>query len=164
MPPQPAPIAVAVGIVHRRAAHGSPERQAEVLISRRRAEGILGGYWEFPGGKLDPGESAEACVVRELREELGIEVRPTAALASISHRYDHGHVHLQPFYCEHLSGQPEALEVEDWRWVEAGALHTCPFPPGNAALLATVQRELAAGGRDRGNSDAAETHGSSKNV
>lgn len=133
-------IQVAVGIVWRAARDCATAGRAEVLISRRRDGGVLGGYWEFPGGKLDPGESAEACVVRELREELGIEVRPTRALETIEHRYEHGRVELRPFFCEHVSGEPEALEVAAWRWVDMRALRDYEFPPANAALLAEVKR------------------------
>ncbi|MEO0514695.1 MAG: 8-oxo-dGTP diphosphatase MutT [Planctomycetota bacterium] len=140
--PRLSAVEVAVGVTHR--LHPSTGRP-EVLISRRAKDGVLGGYWEFPGGKLDPGESAEACVVRELREELGIEVRPTSAMKPIEHTYAHAHVVLRPFYCEHLSGEPKALEVDDWRWAELSALHQYEFPPANAELLKQVRRKLAAG-------------------
>ncbi len=136
------PVEVAIGVTHRlHPATGRPE----VLISRRAKDGVLGGYWEFPGGKLDPGESAEACVVRELREELGVEVRPTSAMEPIEHTYAHAHVVLRPFYCEHLGGEPRAIEVDDWVWAELQSLDDYEFPPANAALLKQVRRELGAG-------------------
>ncbi|MEM7626197.1 MAG: 8-oxo-dGTP diphosphatase MutT [Planctomycetota bacterium] len=133
-------IQVAIGIVWRVPGECAAPDQPEVLISRRVNDGVLGGYWEFPGGKLDSGESAEACVVRELREELGIEVRATRALEAISHRYDHGRVELRPFFCAHVRGEPEALQVAAWRWVEVAALGDYQFPPANAGLLEQVRR------------------------
>jgi len=132
-------VEVAVGVVHRRGpATGLPE----VLISRRAKDGVLGGYWEFPGGKLEPGESAEACVVRELREELGVDVRPTSKMTPIEHTYAHAHVLLRPFICEHVGGEPQALEVDDWVWAEIGSLDRYDFPPANAALLEQVKCDL----------------------
>lgn len=135
-------VQVAVGVVHR---HSEACGATQVLISRRAEAGVLGGFWEFPGGKLEPGESAEACVVRELREELGIEVRPTSAMLPIEHTYEHAHVVLRPFYCEHVGGEPRALEVDDWVWAEVAALGGYEFPSANAALLDRVQRELGGG-------------------
>lgn len=138
-PETPTTVEVAIGVTHRSApGTGLPE----VLISRRAKDGVLGGYWEFPGGKLEPGESAELCVVRELFEELGVEVRPTSAMGPIEHTYDHAHVLLRPFYCEHLGGEPQALEVDDWVWAEVGSLDRYEFPPANAALLDQVRRDL----------------------
>lgn len=135
-------VEVAVGVTHRRCPSTD---QPQVLISRRAKDGVLGGFWEFPGGKLEPGESAEACVVRELREELGVEVRPTSAMQPIEHTYEHAHVVLRPFYCEHVGGEPAALEVDDWKWADVTALGGYSFPPANATLLEQVERELGVG-------------------
>ena len=139
-------IQVAVGVVWRRPEARGAEGRPEVLISRRAADGVLGGYWEFPGGKLDPGESPEACVVRELREELGVEVRPVRALPAIVHPYDHGRVELHPYFCEHLGGTPAALEVAAWRWVAVDELEAYTFPPANTAILEEVRRRAERGG------------------
>ncbi|MBB6430712.1 8-oxo-dGTP diphosphatase MutT [Algisphaera agarilytica] len=135
----PLSVDVAIGITCRR----HPETRAyQVLISRRAKNGVLGGLWEFPGGKLEAGESAQQCAVRELREELGIEVKPTTPLSPIAHQYEHAHVTLHPFYCELISGEPTAIEVDDWAWVEVKELDEYPFPPANAALLEQVQVDL----------------------
>ncbi|MEM9883037.1 MAG: (deoxy)nucleoside triphosphate pyrophosphohydrolase [Planctomycetota bacterium] len=127
---------VALGVVlHRDPADGV----ARVLISRRPAAAALGGLWEFPGGKTENGESAEACVVRELREELGIEVRPTAVLGVIRHDYEHAAVTLRPYHCEWVSGRPQKRGVADWAWADAKALGTYRFPPANDGLLVEVR-------------------------
>jgi len=113
-----------------------------ILITRRRKEGVLGGLWEFPGGKIEQGESAEACVVRELAEEVGLVVRVTAALEPVCHVYDHGQVHLQAFLCQRVSGEPRPLHVSDCRWVRLAALEDYAFPAGNAPLLAQLRKQL----------------------
>ena len=68
----------------------------EILITQRPATTVFGGYWELPGGKLDPGETIDDCVARELFEELGIHARVTGALPEVVHQYDHAHVRLHP--------------------------------------------------------------------
>lgn len=135
----PERIEVAVGIVLQ---SGRPSARSYVLISRRSAGGVLGGYWEFPGGKLEANETAEACVVRELREELGIAVRPASALRPIEHRYEHARVVLRPFICTHIGGKPRALQVEAWKWVAVDELDAYRFPPANAALLKQLREAL----------------------
>ncbi|MEO1130821.1 MAG: (deoxy)nucleoside triphosphate pyrophosphohydrolase, partial [Planctomycetota bacterium] len=91
----------------------------QILIAQRPDHTVYGGYWEFPGGKVEPGESTEACVAREVREELGLEVRPTTALPQIVHTYPHGRIRLCPWVCEVVPGSPEPrnLEVASHRWV-----------------------------------------------
>lgn len=135
----PKRVEVAVGIVCENTIEPAGAR---VLISRRAAAGVLGGYWEFPGGKLEANESAEACVVRELREELGVEVCPTSVLDAIEHTYDHARVVLRPFICAHVGGEPRALEVEEWKWVTVDELADHRFPPANGPLLEQVRGVL----------------------
>ena len=79
-------------------------RQKSVLICRRRREDRLGGYWEFPGGKVEAGETIQQGLARELREELDIEVEPLTALATIDHDYPDIQIRLHPFICSHKAG------------------------------------------------------------
>ena len=127
-------IDVAVGVV----AAVTQEGQ-RILIARRRRDGVLGGYWEFPGGKCEPGESLQQCLVREMREELDIDVQVADALSPIEHRYDHGHVRLHPFICTHQAREPKAVEVSEFCWVAPDQLGNYTFPPANTALLREVQ-------------------------
>ena len=114
-----------------------------VLIARRPEGGVLGGYWEFPGGKREPGESLERCLIREVREELGLVVCVTDALPAVDHCYDHGRVRLCPFFCQRLDDrEPQALAVSEWRWIEPTELDDYTFPPANAALLEHVHHTL----------------------
>ena len=124
---------VAIGIV---------TRGQRVLICQRRADNTFGDCWEFPGGKLEAGETPEACVVREVFEEVGIHVRPTTALEVIDHDYPHGSIRLRPYLCEHLTGEIEILACQDARWITPAALQGFQFPPANGPLIEHVIRRL----------------------
>jgi mutator protein MutT len=110
-----------------------------LLVSRRTADVHLGGSWEFPGGKLEPGESVEACAEREVLEEVGLVVRARARREPIVYDYPDRVVTLTPVDCSWVSGEPRALEVAEVRWVELSLLQELDFPPANAPLL----RELS---------------------
>jgi len=92
-------------------------RDGCVLLAQRRPGGLLGGLWEFPGGKQEPGETLEDCLRRELREELGIEVEVGPRLLTLAHAYTHFRITLHAFTCRHASGEPQALDCAAWRWV-----------------------------------------------
>lgn len=141
-----APIQVAAGlIVH----------EGRYLITRRKAGAHLGGFWEFPGGKREPGESLEDCLRRELREELGIEITPPALFRVIHHEYPETAVELHFFTCTIVSGVPRLLERNDlpgeWhdlqgacdnlRWVAPGDLPQFSMPPADQSLVATLRGE-----------------------
>jgi mutator protein MutT len=117
---------------------------AWVLIAKRRPDAVLANYWELPGGKIEPGESPQQCLVREYEEELGITVRVDAPLDVIEFAYDHAHVRLHPFYCtlDPNSAPPRNLHVADHRWVEAKDLLQFQFPPANTALIQKVRDTL----------------------
>jgi len=110
-------------------------RAGQLLITQRPAGAHLGGLWEFPGGKREPGETFEACLVRELREELGIEILPREILESLTHNYPEKTVHLKFFRCRWQSGEPRALGCADWKWIGAGELDQHRFPAADARLL-----------------------------
>ena len=115
------------------------ERRGRVLICRRRRGGFLGGYWEFPGGKRDPGESWEACLRRELREELGVSVAGVRPLCRLRHRYPGRPVFVfQVFRCRIARGRPRPLSASALRWVAPERLARYRFPPANRGLLARL--------------------------
>jgi mutator protein MutT len=120
---------VAVGIVF---------HDSKVLIARRRAGDVLGGYWEFPGGKCEPGETLEQCLRRELLEELAIHVQPVICFSPIRHEYPDRCICLHPFLCTHESGEPKALACDELRWVEPPQLVQFTFPPANQQLIEQV--------------------------
>ncbi len=115
--------------------------QGQILIDRRPQAGLLGGLWEFPGGKIEPGETVEACIQRELQEELGIQVAVGDRLITIDHTYTHFKVTLNVFHCRHLSGDPQPLECDEVRWVEVAELEQFPFPKANTQIIEALKVE-----------------------
>ena len=119
----------------------------EVLIDQRLEEGLLGGLWEFPGGKQEPGETIEACITRELQEELAIEVTVGQELISVDHAYSHKRLRFVVHVCRWLSGEPKPLASQQVRWVKPGALRTYPFPAANSRIIdALLAHPETAGG------------------
>jgi 8-oxo-dGTP diphosphatase len=113
-------------------------RDLKILIARRKAGGVLGGFWEFPGGKREADESLEDCVRRELLEELAMRVQPVVSFAPIQHQYPDRHVTLHPFLCTHESGEPKLLACDEIRWIEPKQLRDFTFPPANHQLVEQV--------------------------
>jgi A/G-specific adenine glycosylase len=110
-------------------------RAGKILICQRLQQGPLGGFWEFPGGKQETGESREQCLSRELAEELAIRVRPIMALDVIEFDYADESVRLHPYLCEHLEGEPKPLASQRVLWVSPAHLKDYKFPPANDALI-----------------------------
>jgi len=107
----------------------------KLLITQRHADAHLGGLWEFPGGKREPDETFEQCLVRELREELGIEVKVGGLFEEISHDYAEKTVRLKFFTCKLISGGPQALDCAAFKWVGKVELADFEFPAADARLL-----------------------------
>jgi 8-oxo-dGTP diphosphatase len=118
-------------------------RARRLLVTQRPAQVHLGGLWELPGGKLAPGESVEACVVREVREETGIVIAARRRLPAIEWDYPERRVALHPVECDWISGEGELLEVAGLAWATRAELRARSFPPANAVLI----DELCAGER-----------------
>ena len=114
----------------------------EVLIDQRLEEGLLGGLWEFPGGKQEAGEAITACIARELREELAIEVRVGEELISIDHAYSHKKLRFVVHLCTWLSGEPQPLASQQVRWVRPSDLADYPFPAANARIIEALLGKL----------------------
>ena len=117
-------------------------RSGKVLVCQRKDDDTFGGFWEFPGGKQEDGESLEQCLARELREELNITARPTSPLTPITHNYPHAVVCLHPFLCDHESGEPELIECQATRWIAPVELREYRFPPANETLIEEVIARL----------------------
>lgn len=115
------------------------ERQ-KILIDRRRQEGLLGGLWEFPGGKIEPGETVEECIAREIQEELGIVVEVGDRLITIDHAYSHFRVTLNVHHCYHISGDPQPLECDEVRWVTLNEIDQYPFPKANVQIIEALHK------------------------
>jgi 8-oxo-dGTP diphosphatase len=113
-------------------------RGDRILLAQRPPDKKLGGLWEFPGGKVEAGESAEDALHRELQEELGCTVRITQALSPFVHAYAWGRIELIPFVCELAEGSPEphAHEHTALVWVERGELLSYELAPADVPLVA----------------------------
>jgi A/G-specific adenine glycosylase len=114
----------------------------QILIAQRPANGMLGGLWEFPGGKQEPGESLPECLRREIREELGVEIEVGEPVISVKHSYTHFKITLHAFYCRLLSGVPQALQVADWRWVTLPEMAAYPFARTDQKIIAALRQQL----------------------
>ena len=116
------------------------ERRGRYLIARRRADVHLSGYWEFPGGKREAGETFEACVRREVLEELGVAVTVLRPLIVTRHEYPEKIVELHFFTCSLSHGDPQALDCLDVRWVKSEELAEYSFPPADAPVIAQLTK------------------------
>lgn len=115
-------------------------RGGKVLVGRRPESRMLGGLWEFPGGKRRRGERIERTVEREVFEETGVRVRATAPLAVVRHAYSHFEVTLRVFTCRFLGGAARPLGCEEVRWVRPAALDRLPFPSANVRIIEAIRR------------------------
>jgi 8-oxo-dGTP diphosphatase len=115
------------------------DRFGQILIDRRKASGTMGGLWEFPGGKIEAGETVAECIIREIREELAIEITVGVHLISIEHTYPTFQLLAIVHHCQHISGIPQPIESEEVRWVKVGDLAHYQFPAANAAIIRTLQ-------------------------
>jgi len=129
------PINVVAGVIRR--------QDGRLLITQRLADDTLGGYWEFPGGKVEPGEELQVALWRELKEELGVETEVGAQIHHIVHAYPDRDVRLYFFDARIVSGEPQKLEVADLRWVALDELMDYQFPEADLPLLNQLRGGVA---------------------
>jgi 8-oxo-dGTP diphosphatase len=113
------------------------DADGRVLIAQRPEGKSMAGLWEFPGGKIEPGETPEAALIRELREELGIVIKPAclAPLTFASHSYETFHLMMPLFVCRRFEGTPHGREGQALKWVRPRDLRSWPMPPADAPLI-----------------------------
>jgi mutator protein MutT len=114
--------------------------RGRVLIDRRLLQGTMGGLWEFPGGKLELGETVEDCIRREIREELGIEIVVGNHLITINHTYSQFQVTLIVHHCQHLTGEPQTIECDEVCWVTLDELDGYTFPEANKKIIEVLRK------------------------
>jgi len=114
--------------------------EKQILIDRRLPQGAMGGLWEFPGGKIEVGETIEECIKREIAEELGIEIAVGEHLITIDHTYSHLRVTLTVHHSQHLAGIPQAIECDEIRWVSLDELDEFTFPEANGEIIAALRK------------------------
>ncbi len=112
------------------------------LVARRRPGKHLEGSWEFPGGKVQPGETCERALRREIHEEIGVGFDTARELCRVEHRYDDRTVLLTFFLCTGIRGKPSGRESQEIRWVDAGELEELPTPEANRAVIRRLEDVL----------------------
>jgi 8-oxo-dGTP diphosphatase len=122
-------VHVAVGVVR---------RDNTFFICKRADHQHQGGKWEFPGGKVEAGESVEEALDRELQEEIGICITASSALIEIAHEYAEKRVLLSVLLVQKFSGEPFGKEGQIHRWADIGELNDIDFPDANAAIVAAI--------------------------
>jgi A/G-specific adenine glycosylase len=116
--------------------------EGRVLIDQRLNEGLLGGLWEFPGGKQEEGEAITATIERELAEELAIAVEVGEELIVVEHAYSHKRLRFVVHLCRWIAGEPQPLASQQVRWVAPAELDAYPFPAANARIIAALRERL----------------------
>ncbi|WP_428248021.1 (deoxy)nucleoside triphosphate pyrophosphohydrolase [Ferrovibrio sp.] len=130
--PKPVVLVVAVALV---------DADGRVLLTQRPPGKKLAGMWEFPGGKVEPNETPEAALLRELREELGLDISAAclAPFAFASHSYDDFHLLMPLYVCRRWAGQPEGREGQALKWVRPVKMGELPMPPADVPLVAMLR-------------------------
>ncbi len=124
------------------------ERDGSFLISRRPEDKMLGGLWEFPGGKLEDNETLPEALKREMQEELGIEVSVGEKIKTVPHQYSHLSINLHAYRCIIFNGEPTSREGQTWRWVSDNKLNEYAFPKANKAILSAILNQTKQDGTE----------------
>ena len=120
---------------HYQVAAGLIWKGRHLLLAQRPSDGMLGGLWEFPGGKQEPGESLEECLAREIREELDIDIEVGEHLVSVDHGYSHFSITLHAFQAEYVAGEPRTIGCAAWQWVTPSTLSEFAMPRADRRIL-----------------------------
>ncbi len=128
---------------HYDVAAGIIRKNGRVLIAQRPADKLLGGLWEFPGGKVEPGESLPDCLRREIKEELGIKIEVGEQTMTLKHAYTHFKITLYVFEARWASGKVRALEVADFKWVRFAKLAAYPMGKTDRAIAAFISADTS---------------------
>lgn len=123
------------------------QSRAEFLIAQRPLEGLLGGLWEFPGGKREQGESLAQCLRREIEEELGLLVNVGELLTVVAHAYTHFRITMHAFHCWRICDRdiPQPIQVADWRWIRLAQVDDFAFSAADHKVIAALQDDIRGG-------------------
>jgi mutator protein MutT len=113
-------------------------RGSEFLISQRCEDDTFGSFWEFPGGKRNPGETFEDCVVRETKEELGVDIVVRSKFMELRRQYNEKIIWLNFYLCDYVGGEPRAIECQKTAWSDVDGLKKFRFPPANELVIAKL--------------------------
>jgi len=117
-------------------------KKGNVYIQKRKADGLMGGLWEFPGGKMEPGETEEECLRREIKEELGLRIKIGEKILTHRHSYTRFRVTLHVFQCHIHSGKFSPTACDGWKWVKPRELDQFPFPAANVKIIQLLNSKL----------------------
>ncbi len=117
-------------------------RKGEVLIAQRRDEDMLGGLWEFPGGKRETGETIQQCIVRELKEELGINIETGDFLITVKHAYSHFTMEMHTYFAKIKSGRPRPIECQNFQWLDTSDLRKVPYSKADLYVIDALERQI----------------------
>ena len=113
-------------------------KNGRVLITRRKPDGLLGGLWEFPGGKIKKSEKAETACLREIMEEVNLTVKVDSPLCRVKHAYTHFKIQMEVFCCSYISGRVKLNGPVDHRWIRLAELEKFPLPKANHKFLSQL--------------------------
>jgi 8-oxo-dGTP diphosphatase len=113
-------------------------RDGRYLVTQRRPTAVLPLLWEFPGGKVETSETDLEALKREVRHRVGVEIEPGAQISSVSHAYEHYTVELHLYDCRIATGEPVAVNVHQFRWVESEDFDSLPFTPADEASMSKL--------------------------
>lgn len=113
-------------------------RDARYLVTQRRKTAVLPLLWEFPGGRVEAGETDVEALKREVRHRVGVRVEPGAPISSVKHDYEHYTVELHLYECRISEGEPEAINVQQFRWVESAEFDQLSFTPADEASMSKL--------------------------
>ena len=114
-------------------------KNGKILVSKRMPNKLLGGLWEFPGGKVKKGETSKECLAREVLEELDISIKINSFIKTIKHSYSHFSITMDAYHCAMLGGSPRAIQCASYRWISPLALDTLAFPSSSHKLFNDIQ-------------------------
>ena len=120
----------------------NPQTQKKELFATQRGYGDFKGGWEFPGGKLEPGETPEECIVREIREELATEVKADKIIGVVEYDYSSFHLTMHCILCSVVSGSLKLLEHEDAKWLTLETLYSVDWLPADRQILGKIEEIL----------------------
>lgn len=131
-------IIVSAAIIHRT----NPQTQIHEIFATARGYGDYKGWWEFPGGKLEPNESPEDCIVREIQEELTAKICVEKNIGTVEYDYPEFHLTMHCFLCSVVEGELKLVEAEDACWLNKDNLNSVKWLPADVLILDKVKKEL----------------------
>ena len=126
-----------------RIAIGVVKKRNHILITQRKPEGLLGGLWEFPGGKISEDEEPQAACIREIKEEVNLTVTIDSYITRVRHAYTHFKIIVDVFCCRFVSGKVKLNGPVDFRWIRLNQIDEFPFPKANHKFIPLLERCIA---------------------